>query len=277
MFSKVKSKKLLIAASVMLVSSFAAPAWSAMTMPMVPQSSVGKAVDKPLPASVLNAQFIDQNGVHHTLASLKGKTVFIAPYLTLCGDTCPFTTANMLIVEQNLINARAKNVEVVGIDVDPYRDNQARIAQYGKLIGANFQLWTEVGSTTKPGFTKAQLKAKFPVGYGDVNSNLQPFRSFFGWGVQVIPQSTPPATDWMAPHKPLTYDINHDDGFYIIDGNGHEKFFSGGLPTFTGKISKTLANFMGSSTNVYSKAVYKNGWTPQGAMQAIDYVTNQMY
>jgi cytochrome oxidase Cu insertion factor (SCO1/SenC/PrrC family) len=277
MFSRNKKKKLLIVVTSATIALSVTPAWSAMTMPMVPQSSVGKAVDKPLTAAVLNAQFIDQNGVHHTLVSLKGKTVFIAPYLTLCGDTCPFTTANMLIVQQKLNDAHAKNIEVIGIDVDPYRDNQARVSQYGKLIGANFQLWTEVGSTTKPGFTKAQLKAKFPVGYGDVNSNLQPFRNFFGWGVQVIPQSNPPATDWMAPHTALTYDINHDDGFYVIDSNGHEKFFSDGLPTFTGKISQTLASFMGSTTNVYSKAVYKNGWTPQGAMQAIDYVTNEMY
>jgi len=273
-----KKRKLMLpafAASILL--SLAPSAHADMSMPMVPNASVGKAVNKPLPSGVLNAQFIDTSGKPQTLAALKGKTLLLVPYLTLCGDTCPFTTANMIKVQAQLNAAHARNVEVIGIDVDPYRDNESRIAAYGKLIGANFQLWTETGKTTTPGFTKAELTAKNPVGHGGINANLQAFRNFFGWGVQVIPQSNPPATDWMAPYKPLSYDINHDDGFYVIDGKGNERFYSSGLPTFTGTISKTLATFMGSKTNVYAKPVYKDGWTPQGAIAAIEYVTNVMY
>ena len=79
--------------------------------------------------------------------------------------------------------------------------------------------------------------------------------------MQVVPQSVPAPTDWMAPHDLLSYDINHSDGFWIIDANQSVRFASGDLPAFTGTLSKVLSTFMGYKSNIYNSPVYKGGWT----------------
>jgi cytochrome oxidase Cu insertion factor (SCO1/SenC/PrrC family) len=170
---------------------------------------------------------------------------------------------------------KADNVELVAIDVDPYRDTPSRIAAYAKLIGANFQLWTEAGYTSTPYLTVKELETKNPIGKGDRNVNLTAIEKFLGWTVQVVPQEVPPPTDWMAPHDQLTYDINHSDGFWIINRQQDVRFVSGDLPAFTGKLSSVLSNFMGYKSNIYNDPVYKGGWTPAEGLNAIEWVENE--
>ncbi len=245
--------------------------------PAQPPASVGTATSTALTPTVANARFVDQNGTPETLGSLKGKTVFVVPYLTLCGDTCPFTTGNLLQLQAKLLQAKASDVEVIGIDVDPYRDTQSRIAAYAKLIGANFQLWTEEGPTSTPTLTPKEIASKNPVGKGDINANLLTIEKFLGWTVQVVPQAVPPSNDWMAPHDQLSYDINHSDGFWVINADQKVSFASGDLPAFTGTLSKVLATFMGYKSNIYKTAIYKSGWTPSEALTAIEWVTKKEY
>jgi protein SCO1/2 len=243
--------------------------------PAQPPSSVGVATQVKVTAAVANAKFIDQSGRTETLGALKGKTIFLVPFLTLCGDTCPFTTGNLLQLQTRLNADHASNIEVIAIDVDPYRDTPSRLAAYAKLIGANFQLWTEAGATSTPYLTLKELEKKNPVGNGDRNANLTLLEKFFGWTVQVVPQDTPPPNDWMAPHDQLTYDINHSDRFWIINANQSVRYVSGDLPAFTGKLSVVLSNFMGYKSNIYNAPVYKGGWTPAEAVRAIEWVTGK--
>ncbi len=241
-----------------------------------PPAKVGVATNSALPAALRTATFINQYGAHETLGALKGKTVFIVPFLTLCGDTCPFTTGNLLQLQAKLdASGASKNVEVVAISVDPYRDTPARLAAYAKLIGANFQLWTEAGATSTPYIPLKEYAAKNPVGKGDKNATLTALEKFFGWTVQVVPQSVPEPTDWMAPHDLLSYDINHSDGFWVLDATQSVRFASGDLPAFTGTLSRVLSTFMGYPSNIYKTAVYKGGWTPSEATQAIEWVAHE--
>lgn len=249
----------------------------AAVKPAQPKASVGVATNVAFTKAVATAKFINQDGKAETLGSLKGKTVFLVPYLTLCGDTCPFTTGNLLQLQTKVDQSKASNVEVVGIDVDPYRDTRARIAAYAKLFGANFQLWTEVGYTSTPYITDKEYASKNPIGHGDRNSNLTTIEKFFGWTVQVVPQDVPPPTDWMAPHDPLSYDINHSDGFWVIDARQEVRFVSGDRPAFTGKLSAVLSAFMGYKSNIYNSPVYKGGWTPAEGLQAIEWVSGTKY
>jgi cytochrome oxidase Cu insertion factor (SCO1/SenC/PrrC family) len=232
-----------------------------------PPASVGVAVALALPASVKDAHFVDQNGRPQTLGGLKGKTVFIVPLLTLCMDTCPFTTGNLIQLQSRLDAAKMKNVEVVAVDVDPYRDTLKRIKAYVKVAGANFQLWTETGPTSLP-----KAPHSFGFGTGDRNANLTAIEKFFGWTVEVAAEMTPPNRDWMAPYEKLTYDINHSDGFWVVNANQQVRFVSGTKPAFTGVLSKALATFMGYKSNIYKSAVYKGGWTAPEATQAIEWV-----
>ena len=255
-----------------LVSLVSTSATASSTKVAQPPASVGVATSLAVSKSVLNAKFTNQAGRPETLASLKGRTLFIVPVLTLCSDTCPFTTGNLLQLQARLNAAKATNVEIVGIDVDPYRDSVTRVAAYSKLIGANFQLWTEQGVTSRPTLTKKELASKSPVGTGDINPNLLALEKFLGWSVQVVPQGTPPATDWMAPHKKLTYDINHSDGFWVVSPTEQVRFVSGTKPAFKGTLSKVLSTFMGYKSNIYNSPTWKGGWTPAEALQAIEWV-----
>ena len=47
-----------------------------------------------------------------------------------------------------------------GISVDPYRDTPARIAAYAKLIGANFQIWTETGPNYDPVHNQQRVRVE---------------------------------------------------------------------------------------------------------------------
>lgn len=270
-----KIASLTLAGSVAVLSVLGlTDAASATSFPQ-PPAKVGVATSSPLPASVKDAKFVNQSGTPETLNALKGKTVFLVPFLTLCGDTCPFTTGNLLQLQAKLNAAKAANVEVVAISVDPYRDTEARISAYAKLIGADFQIWTETGPTTTPYITNKEFASKNPIGKGDINANLTALEKFFGWTVQVVPQSVPAPTDWMAPHDLLSYDINHSDGFWVIDANQSVRFASGDLPAFTGTLSKVLSTFMGYKSNIYNSPVYKGGWTPPEALQALQWVANE--
>lgn len=259
-------------AAVVVLAATGLPGTSGGANVAQPPAKIGVATNTKLPADVADARFINQSGEPETLGALKGKTIFLVPFLTLCGDTCPFTTGNLLQLQDRLTQDKARNVEVVAIDVDPFRDTRARLAAYARLIGANVQLWTEAGHTTTPYIPVKEYAKKDPVGKGDTNPNLTTIEKFLGWTVQVVPQDVPPPNDWMAPHDQLSYDINHSDGFWIISANQDVRFASGDLPTFTGKLSQVLATFMGYKSNIYKNPVYKNGWTPAEALQALEWV-----
>jgi len=268
-------KKKLVGITAALIISSVTPAFAATIS--TPPASVGTSTQIAVPDAVLKASFTDEMGMTQSLGALKGKTVLVVPLLTLCGDTCPFTSANMVQIQTKLASDHASNVVVVGVSVDPYRDTQNRTTAYLKLISANFDIWTPSGATTTPGFTKQELASKNPVGSGDTNPNLTALEKFFGWTVQVVPQGNPPASDWLAPFKPLTYDINHSDGFWIIDPTEHVRFVSGTQPAFTGTLSKTLATFMGYKSNIYKNPVYKGGWTSAEVLQALSFVDQVKY
>lgn len=265
------SSKVLLSASAAVLSATSLASVAFASSPAQPPSSVGVATLTALPADVAAARFVNQHGSPETLGALKGKTVFVVPLLTLCGDTCPFTSGNLAQLQAMVTTAKASNVEVVAIDVDPYRDTVARLAKYAAMFSSPFQIWTSTGTST-PVLTKTELKSKNPVGTGDTNPSLLAVEKFLGWTVQVVPQSTPPNTDWMAPYKKLTYDISHSDGFWVVNAKQQVRFISGTKPAFTGTLAKTLASFMGYKSNIYNKAVYKGGWTPKQALQAIEWV-----
>ena len=59
-----------------------------------------------IPATISHEPLENQYGKTVTLASFRGKTVMVVPFLTLCTDICPLTTGNLFQVEQSLRAAR---------------------------------------------------------------------------------------------------------------------------------------------------------------------------
>ena len=81
----------------------------------------------------------------------------------------------------------------------------ARLAAYQKEFGADWDLWTG---------TPAQIAA---------------FWKPFGVEYQIVPEEQPPKTDWCTG-QPLTYDVDHTDGYILIDPAGRERFVDATAP-----------------------------------------------
>lgn len=174
-------------------------------VPGPPSASQGIVQNRVVPSIPL----VNQRDVPMTLASFRGKTVVLAPMLTLCQEVCPLTTENLSLIQQAVDRAGlAKQVAIVEYSVDPERDTPARLAAYAKLAGANWTLLT--GSP----------------------ANVTAMNSFFYVLAQKVPEDSPPQLDWWT-HQSLTYDVNHSDGFFIIDPSGHERFATAAAPDVT--------------------------------------------
>ncbi len=198
--------------------------------------------NRAIPPAIAHIALTDQHGSTVTLASLHGKTVMVVPFLTLCTDICPMTTANLALVQRSLDAAgQGSKVTIVELSVDPGRDNVVRLAAYARLTGATWQLVTETPA------------------------DLARLAHFFGLYYQKVPEDDPPSIDWLT-HKPLTYDINHSDGYVLIDPSGHVRFATTASPGYHGKLDPTLYAFLDDQGRQHLAHPAKPDWTAADAL-----------
>jgi len=219
--------------------------------PGPPPASAGTTETRAIPASISQAPLIDQHGQTVTLASLHGKTVMLVPFLTLCSDICPLTTGNLLQVEQSLQAADlASKVELVELSVDPGRDTTARLAAYAHLTEATWPLVNESDAV------------------------LNAFDTFFGFNHQIVAQDNPPAVDWMTG-QPLTYDVNHSDGYVLIGADGTERYTTGAAPNFHGTLNPTLHAFLNDEGLTHLAHPQAFSWTPSDALVSLGWLLGE--
>jgi len=216
--------------------------------PGPPGAGTGIVQSRPIPGSISHLAFKDQRGRSLELSSFRGKTVLVVPFLTLCAEICPFDTGNLLQVEHSLMrDGSASKVQLVELSVDPTRDTPARLAAYAHLTGASWELLTET-----------------PVEATEVEH-------FFGWDVERVPENSPPSVDWWTG-KPLTYDVDHSDGFVIIDTHGAERFSTGAAPDFHGSLNPTLHRFLSDQGLDHLAHPQTPGWNPTIALNTLGWV-----
>jgi cytochrome oxidase Cu insertion factor (SCO1/SenC/PrrC family) len=219
--------------------------------PGPPSANLGIVQDRAIPSSIADLAFTDQHDRSVELASFQGKTVLVVPFLTLCTDICPLDTGNLLQVEHSLVaDGSASKVQLVELSVDPGRDTPARLAAYAHLTGSSWELLTE---------TAAQATE---------------VEHFFGWVVQRVPEGSPPSLDWWTG-KPLTYDINHSDGFVVIDSHGHERFSTGAAPDFHGTLNPTLHKFLTAEGRDHLAHPETPGWSPTTALDTLGWMLHR--
>jgi protein SCO1 len=186
--------------------------------PGPPPASQGIVQSRSIPAVPL----INARGGPASLANYRGKYVVLAPFLTLCQDECPLVTGAFIALQQDVRAAGlAKRVVFMEITVDPGRDTPARLAAYSQRFGADWPLLT------------------------GTPANLDKLWRFFGISVQIVPEAKPPKLDWFTG-KPLTYDVNHTDGFILIGPDGREKFADANPPNLHGKLNQRLTGLLNS-------------------------------
>jgi protein SCO1/2 len=170
----------------------------------------------PVPATPL----VDQDGRPMTLQSFRGKYVVLAQFLTLCQDECPITTGAFQTMQQSVQQAGLGNqVAFVEATVDPERDVPARLRAYQTEFGADWTLLT------------------------GASADIAALWKHFGIYYQKVPEQDSDAVDWWT-HKRLAYDVNHTNGFILIDRAGNERFLTQELPLLHGQLPANLKSLL---------------------------------
>jgi protein SCO1/2 len=131
----------------------------------------------------------DHHGQRRTLADFRGKAVVVFFGFTQCPDVCP-TTLSEMAQAMVALGARADQVQVLFITLDPERDTRELLAQY------------------VPAFDKRFLGL-----FGDVEATTRVAREF-----KVFFQKVPGST-------PGSYTLDHTAGSYVFDPKGRLRLF----------------------------------------------------
>ncbi|MGO4341208.1 SCO family protein [Pedococcus sp. 2YAF34] len=215
----------------------------------------GTVVDEPVPDSIANLPLVDQHGHRFTLASLRGKTVVLGDFLTLCQEVCPLTSVNLRDVARAVRrHGLSGDVEVVEATVDPARDTVPRLAAYEKLFGAE-EDWT--------------------LATGDHRA-LDRLWAFLGVDQQKAAEDVSPApTDWWTG-APLTYDVHHQDVVYVIDAEGHARWVDDGTPDTMGEQpSEPMLRFLNDEGRHNLASPTEPTWTVEDVERAVAYVSGK--
>jgi protein SCO1/2 len=181
-----------------------------------PPPSQGIVQDRVVP----NVALINEQGQATSLAAYRGKYIVLANFLSLCQDECPLITGAFLALQQDLKEAGlAHEVVFMEISVDPGRDTPARLAAYSQRFGADWPILT------------------------GTPANLARLWSFFGVTYFKVPEEQPPIDDWWTG-QPLTYDVDHTDGYILIDRTGRERFIDANPPNLHGKLEPGLKKLL---------------------------------
>lgn len=217
--------------------------------------SVGTPVNGPMAATVMNLPLETSTGAPTSLAALRGKVIVLSDIMTLCQETCPLDTANLV--------QAARAVEAAGLGdkfafvsatIDPERDTPVQLAAYQQLFSPPPADWTLLtGSPT----------------------NLAALWKYLGVYYQKVPEGTPPATDWRTGQT-LTYDLDHADDVFFIDATGNERFVIDGPGNVTSgtQVPQALYKFMddqGHQNLAHPDAA--GSWTVSQALQVLQWLT----
>ncbi len=222
--------------------------------PGAPSAYLGTVLDMPVPSSVADLPLTADTGRATSLAALHGQVVVLADFLTLCQETCPLTTGNLLRMDRAVDAAgMAGRVRFVELTVDPGRDTPWRLRAYRRLaaVPANWSLLT--GS---------------PAVIGRI------WRYFRVW-YQRVAEDSPPGTDWLTG-RPLSYDISHQDAVIYLDAAGRERFLVVGSPNATGApIAPALRRFLSAQGRADLSHPDASTWTAAEAVSPIAWLTGR--
>ena len=203
-------------------------------------------MNKPVANAVASLPLENQAGQPVTLDQFRGRAVLLVPFLTSCQEECPITTAALLSVQRAIrSDGLSKKVAIVEATVDPGRDTPQRMTAYATLTGSNWTLLT--GAPTA----------------------LAALWRYFGIYYQKVPESSPPGIDWET-HVPYTYDVDHSDGFVLLDTHLHERFIAGGM-TRIAKMPANLQTLLDGEGKDNLRHPGGGTWTVNDAVNAIEW------
>jgi len=219
--------------------------------PGPPAASVGTAFVRVVPQSVADIPLVDQTGVTTSLAAERGKVVVLVPFLTSCQEVCPITTGALLQVQRSLGAAGVQGkVAILEVSVDPGRDTPGRLAAYAHLTGARWPLLT--GTT----------------------ASLDALWKFFAVDHTIVPEDSPPGIDWQTG-RPYTYDVDHSDGFMLLDAPGNERFAGGGMPRTTAPLPPVLGSMLDAQGRSNLASPGAGSWSEADVLDGVGWLLDR--
>src|ERR1035437_4611477 len=246
-------RKSVLLLAITFAAVVSAPSFASQTPPLTGYAakSGGTILNVPIPKELLSIPLTGANGKTFTLASLKGKTVVLTDFLTLCNEICPMISVNM----RNIGDAIAKNrltssVQSLELTIDPKRDNPKRLTAYQSLF--NDPSWTIATGTS---------------------AGLKTLWSWFGVYTQVVPAQKG-VIDWMT-NKQTTYDVTHADIIVIIGPDLHWRWLDLGAPAISNPKAKNavpskLYTFMSPSGKLSLIRPEQPAWTTSAVYGALN-------
>ena len=74
-------------------------------------------------------------------------------------------------------------------------------------------------------------------------SQLAGFWHFFGVAYWRAKEDKPPDSDWLT-HTPLSFDVSHTDGLFLLDARGHERILDVGMPATRPHLPRRLLRLL---------------------------------
>jgi len=157
------------------------------------------------------------------------------------------TTGALLVLERELeVQQLGSKAVIVEVTVDPSRDTPERMAAYATLTGVSWPLLTASPAT------------------------VAALWRFFGIYYQVVPEGSPPGIDWQSG-RPYTYDVDHSDGFILLDPRLRERFVAVGMVRGA-SMPKSLRRLLDAQGVYDLKHPGGGSWTVSQAFDAISWV-----
>ena len=223
-------------------------------VPGPPSAYLGTVVDRPVPPGIANLPLTTDAGRPTSLGAWRGQVVVLADFLTLCQETCPLTTGNLLMMDRAVTAAGlGRRVRFAELTVDPGRDTPSRLRAYRTLTGApsNWLLLT---------------------GRPAVIARIW---QYLGVWYQRVGEDSPPGIDWLTG-RPLSYDVNHEDALLYLDAAGRVRFVIVGSPDASGApVAPALRRFLSAQGRADLSHPDPSTWTAAQALSPLAWLTGR--
>ena len=250
-FPSRRFRQLIATASVGAVFMALAACGSSATA--VPNISGGSELDAVLPANIATMSLTNQDGKTVRLADFKGKTVLVQDGMTLCQEQCPIDTATFVGLARQYTQsaAKAKDVVFLTITVDPVRDDPAQLKAYRDLYAP--------GAGSLPQWQLLTGSA----------SDIAALWKYFHVFTQKVPQDAV-VKNWRTGAR-LTYDVQHSDEVFFIDGSLKQRYLLEGMPSLGGTIPAKIKGFMTADGMANMKMT---NWTVANGISVLDWMSS---
>ena len=216
----------------------------------VPNISGGSELDAMIPPRIASMPLTNQDGKTVHLADFKGKTILVQDGMTLCQEQCPIDTATFVGLAREYTKSadKAKDVVFLTITVDPQRDDPAQLKAYRDLYAPNGALPQWQTLTGSP---------------GDIAALWKYFHVYW----EKVPQDAV-VKNWRTGAR-LTYDVQHSDEVFFIDGSLKQRYLLEGMPSLGGAIPAKIKGFMTADGMANMKMT---NWTVANGITVLDWM-----